>query len=159
MHPSTDSERPLKILVVDDEDGILEVFRLALVPPGHEVTFVGSGPDAIEAASQQQFDVGFIDIAMSPMDGLSTLSRLKAISPDTRFIMITAFYSGELSRRVRSNIVSDAMQLGARGCLRKPFELDTILQAAEYFGRQGADRSVQKTPEPAPSVAGSEAGD
>jgi CheY-like chemotaxis protein len=111
------------------------------VPCGHNVTFVGSGPDAIEAARQQQFDVAFIDVAMSPMDGLSTLSRLKAVSPDTQCIMITAFYSGELSRRVRSNIVSDAMQLGARGCLRKPFELDTIARAAEYFGRQSANFS------------------
>jgi CheY-like chemotaxis protein len=139
MAASTEMRRPLKILVVDDEDGILEVFRLALVPCGHEVTFVKSGPEAIELASQQQFDVAFIDIAMSPMDGLSALSRLKAVSPNTRYIMITAFYSGELSRRVRSNIVSDAMRLGARGCLRKPFELDTIVQAAEYFGRQAAN--------------------
>ena len=34
-----------------------------------------------------------------------------------------------------------------------------IVQAAEYFGRQGADPSVQETPEPASSVAGSDAGD
>jgi len=154
MSASTGLEQPLKILVVDDEEGILEVFRLALEPHGHEVTFVNNGTDAVEAARNEHFDIGFIDVAMSPMDGLSTLSRLRTVSPDTRYIMITAFYSGELSRRVRSNIVSDAMRLGARGCLRKPFELDTILKAAEYFGKQPSHRQPSPAGEaPAPSSA------
>ncbi|MGD8237989.1 MAG: response regulator [Armatimonadota bacterium] len=132
----TQSDQPLKILVVDDDGDILELFHCALTSRGHEVTVVDNGPDAVDIAGERSFDVGFIDVAMKPMDGLSTLSRLKAISPDTRYIMVTAFYSSELPHDVRDNILSDATRLGARGCLRKPFELATIVQTAEYFGGQ-----------------------
>lgn len=153
MEPITETGRPLRVLVVDDESDVLEVFRLALAPHGHEVALADNGPEAVERASRESFDVAFIDIAMSPMDGLSTLSRLKAVSPDTRFIMITAFYGGELSRRVRHDLLADAMKLGARGCLRKPFDLDTILRAAEYFGWvspvQPARAGEAKAPSPA----------
>ncbi|MFQ6096530.1 MAG: response regulator [Armatimonadota bacterium] len=146
MAVSTAVPRPLKVLVVDDEDDVLEVFRLALSPHGHEVTVADNGPAAIEAAGKTSFDVAFIDIAMSPMDGLSTLSRLKAVSPETRFIMITAFYGGELSHRVRHDILSDALKLGARGCLRKPFDLDAIVRTAEYFGFRPAPKADRPSP-------------
>jgi len=140
MASATESKPTLKIVVVDDEEDIGDIFRFALAPHGHDVTFVNNGLEAVRIAGKHPFDVAFIDVTMSPMDGLSTLSRLRAISPATRYIMISAFYSDELSRRVRSRMVTDAMQLGARGCLRKPLDLDTILQAAEYFGAGSARR-------------------
>jgi CheY-like chemotaxis protein len=146
MSSTTDSTRTLKILVVDDDPDILGLFELALTPHGHEVTTVDNGMDAVEIAGAKHFDVGFIDVSMKPMDGLSALSHLKDVSPDTRYIMITAYYSEELPHAVRDNIVADAMRLGARGCLRKPFELDNIIQTAEYFGSQGPG-----TPEAVPS--------
>jgi len=144
MNTSHSDRDALKVLVADDEEDVLEVFRMALEPKGHQVTAVSTGTEAVERASAERFDVAFLDVAMAPMDGLSTLSRLKSVSPHIKVIMMTAFYSDELSQRVRGDIVGAAMQMGARGCLRKPFELDTIVRTAEYFGHQAA--AVQPQP-------------
>jgi len=140
MAASIEQKQALNVLVVDDEEDVLELFQSALSPRGHKVIVADNGADAVAAATSRHFDVGFIDVAMKPMDGLSTLSRLLAVSPHTEYVMVTAFYSGELPHDVRDSIVSDAMKLGARGCLRKPFRLQTIVQTAEYFGGESADR-------------------
>lgn len=161
MSASQRDKSTLNVLVADDEEDVLEVFRMALEPKGHRVTAVTNGPAAVECASAEHFDVAFLDVAMAPVDGLSTLSRLKTASPQTKVIMITAFYSDELSQQVRGDIVGAAMRMGAKGCLRKPFELDAIVRTAEYFGRQGVAASSQASSRPAPArprviVAGDE---
>ncbi|MFQ6131694.1 MAG: response regulator [Armatimonadota bacterium] len=151
MSTMPSAEHRLNVLVADDEEDVLEVFRMALEPRGHRVTTVGTGLEAVERAGAEHFDVAFLDVAMAPMDGLSTLARLKEASPQTKVIMITAFYSDELSQRARGDIVGAAMHMGAKGCLRKPFELDAIVRAAEYFGGQGAPPQRQPSPKSAPA--------
>lgn len=125
----------LRILVVDDEDDVREVFRLALARKGYDVTSTDNGAEAIETAAEERFQLAFVDVAMPGMDGLETLRGLKEVSPDTNVVMITAFLDSALAPDARQDRVTDCLTSGARGCLRKPFGMDTILKTAEYFAQ------------------------
>jgi len=125
----------LRIMVVDDEDDVREVIRLALMRNGYDVTPFDNGADAVDAAGSGRFQLAFVDVAMPGMDGLQTLQGLKEVSPDTNVVMITAFLDGSLAPDARQDRVQDCLAQGARGCLRKPFGTETVLKTAEYFGR------------------------
>jgi len=124
-----------KILVIDDEEDVREIFRMALTRKGYNVTQFGDGAEALKAAGEQQFRLAFVDIAMPGMDGVTVVENLRRVSPATNIVMITAFLDGGLGPEEREDRVQKAIGLGARGCLRKPFGMDTIIKTAEYFAR------------------------
>jgi two-component system response regulator ResD len=128
--------RGVKVLVVDDEDDVREIFRMALTRKGYDVTQFGDGAEALKAASEQGFRLAFVDIAMPGMDGVAVVEGLRRVSPDTNIVMITAFLDGGLGPEEREDRVQKAIDLGARGCLRKPFGMETIAKTAEYFAPQ-----------------------
>lgn len=124
-----------KVLVVDDEPDVRQVFELALSRNGFEVTAAESGPEALQAAADRGFDLAFVDIAMPGMDGVETLKQLREMSPQTQVVMITAFMDHGLDAGDRHDRVAQALAEGARGCLRKPFGVSTIVKTAKYFAR------------------------
>jgi CheY-like chemotaxis protein len=123
------------ILIVDDESDVREVFRLALTRKGYQVAPFGDGAEALQAAAEHQFKLAFVDVAMPGMDGVEVVENLRRVSPDTNIVMITAFLDGGLAADEREDRVQKALNLGARGCLRKPFGMDTIVRTADYFAR------------------------
>jgi two-component system nitrogen regulation response regulator GlnG len=109
-----------RILVADDEPAIRWLLERLLRQAGHAVTVVEDGPAALSAAAgPEPFDVAFLDIRMPGLDGLEVLSRLRAASPDTAVIVMTAHGS------VRAAV--EAMQRGAYDYLAKPFDNDEAL--------------------------------
>jgi CheY-like chemotaxis protein len=124
-----------RVLVVDDEPDVRQVFELALSRNGFEVTSAESGQAALEAAEQTAYDLAFVDIAMPVMDGVETLKHLRTMSPKTQVVMITAFMDHGLESESRHDRVAEALSAGARGCLRKPFGVSTIVKTAKYFVR------------------------
>jgi CheY-like chemotaxis protein len=115
-----------RVLVVDDEPDVRQVFQLALSRSGFDVKTVGSGPEALETAAQDSYDLAFVD-------GVETLKQLKTVSPRTQVVMITAFMDHGLEAGDRHDRVAQALSSGARGCLRKPFGVTTIVKTAKYF--------------------------
>lgn len=122
-----------RILVIDDEDDVRAVFDLALSRRGYEVVLHGDGATAVRAAAETDFRLAFVDIAMPGMDGVSVVRALREVSPSTHIVMITAFLDGALEPEDREDRVAQALALGARGCLRKPFGMDAIVKTAQYF--------------------------
>ena len=109
-----------RILVADDEPAMRWLLERLLRQAGHAVTVVEDGPAALAAAARPDpFDVAFLDIRMPGLDGLEVLSRLRAASPDTAVIVMTAHGS------VRAAV--EAMQRGAYDYLAKPFDNDEAL--------------------------------
>jgi two-component system, NtrC family, nitrogen regulation response regulator GlnG len=109
-----------RILVADDEPAMRWLLERLLRQAGHAVTVVEDGPAALEAAARPEpFDIAFLDIRMPGLDGLEVLSRLRAASPDTAVIVMTAHGS------VRAAV--EAMQRGAYDYLAKPFDNDEAL--------------------------------
>ena len=109
----------LRILVVDDEPGICDVFQDGLGRSQYHVTTCTTGQRAVEEAARQMFDVVFIDIMMSGMNGRQVLHVLRDKLPKALFIMITGFPD--------SKPVEACLEEGAFLCLSKPISLYEIL--------------------------------
>ena len=113
-----------KILIVDDELSIRESFALIL-ETDYDIVVAGSGEAALKLVSDQQFDLVFLDIRMPGLNGLETLKELKELSPQTEIIMVTAVNDVQKA--------SEAVKLGARDYVVKPFDVDHILKLADQI--------------------------
>jgi len=114
-----------KILVVDDEQNITESLEIAFEDDGMEVFKSGSGRDALKMLREQDIDIVISDIRMPDLSGVELLQEARRFTPDTVFIMITAFASTETA--------IEALQHGAYDYVTKPFgmeELRSIVQRA-----------------------------
>jgi DNA-binding NtrC family response regulator len=115
-----DGSRALRpvILVVDDEPGLRESFRLIL-DDEYEVIDVPDGAAALDVLRSSQVDLVLLDIRLPGMDGIEVLERIKAIDEAVEVILVTAV------KTVRTAVA--AMKLGAFDYLTKPFEEDELL--------------------------------
>ncbi|MCX5896703.1 MAG: response regulator, partial [Proteobacteria bacterium] len=80
-----------RLLIVDDEQGIREMLEIYLQREGYEVMTAADGETALAYCKKMPFDVVIADIKMPRMDGISLLNKVKEFSPETIFLMITAF--------------------------------------------------------------------
>jgi two-component system nitrogen regulation response regulator GlnG len=119
--PATPTD--VRILVADDEPALRWLLERLLRQAGHAVTVVEDGPAALAAAAAERYDLAFLDIRMPGLDGLEVLRRLRADSPETAVVVMTAHGS------VRAAV--EAMQHGAYDYLAKPFDLDEALLLTE----------------------------
>jgi DNA-binding response OmpR family regulator len=114
---------PSRLLFVDDEPHIRTVMRLALEDAGYEVSEAGSGEEALEQFRESAPEVILLDERMPGIDGLETLTRVRARNADVAVIMVTAYASIELA--------VEAMKLGATDFVRKPMSPDTLRAAVD----------------------------
>jgi DNA-binding response OmpR family regulator len=122
-----------RVLIVDDEENIREMTRLALETVGYEVGEAGSGLEAFAIiGSDESWDAVLLDQKMSGMVGTEILRRLRVMLPAARVIMMTAYASVDLA--------VEAMKLGAIDFVRKPMTPE--------FLRNALDAALAKAPEP-----------
>lgn len=121
---------PPHILLVDDEQGFVEVMAQRLSRRGYEVDFVLNGADALGfVENDRTVDVILLDVAMPGMDGLSTLHALKMAHPVVQVLMLTGHAT------IASAV--EAMRAGAMDYLMKPVEIDTLIaKVNEAFKRK-----------------------
>lgn len=112
------SARPA-VLVCDDEPLIRDTLAEFLAQEGFAVEAVGSGEDAARRAAARFFDVVLCDVNLPGIDGIETLQRVLAVSPETFVLLITAY--GTVESAV------EAFQRGAQDYLMKPILLDDVL--------------------------------
>ncbi|HJS97753.1 MAG TPA: ATP-binding protein [Terriglobales bacterium] len=110
-----------KILIVDDEPGVLLTTRAILQQEGYDVEAAGSGQDAIGAIRQRHYDLVLTDLKMPGVGGLDVLAEVRKRSPLTVTVMMTGYGS------VFSAL--DAVRLGAYEYLLKPIEVEDLKQA------------------------------
>ena len=103
-----------RILVVDDDEGLLHLLKMRLSAMGFSVTPCTQGHDAIMAARQESFDIAITDLRLRAEDGLVLTEELLKIQPGLPVIILTAH--GSIPNAV------EAMQRGAFGYLTKPFD-------------------------------------
>src|SRR5436309_12828592 len=131
-----DGSRALRpvILVVDDEPGLRESFRLIL-DDEYEVVDVPDGGAALDVLRSSQVDLVLLDIRLPGMDGIEVLERIKAIDEAVEVILVTAV------KTVRTAVA--AMKLGAFDYLTKPFEEDELLSLVRRaLERRSLEREV-----------------
>src|SRR5713101_6593336 len=122
------------VLVVDDDPGVRESFRLIL-EDHYDVVDVPDGPSALDVVRASQVDLVLLDIRMAGMDGIEVLERIKAIDEGIEVILVTAV------KTVRTAVA--AMKLGAFDYLTKPFEEDELLSLSRRaLERRALEREV-----------------
>jgi CheY-like chemotaxis protein len=123
-----------RVLIVDDEDAIREIARLAMEEVGgHVVTTASSGVEALDRATADPPDAVLLDVMMPGLDGPGTVSRLRA-DPRTRDVDVIL-----LTAKVQPSEVARFHQLaGVVGVIAKPFDPMTLpAQVAEILGWDG----------------------
>ena len=114
------SAKPV-LLVVDDEEGPRTSLRVVFKNE-FEVLLASNGVEALKLARGTKVDVAILDILMHGMSGVDVLRELKAIDDDIEVIMLTAYETLETARQ--------ALRLGAREYLNKPFDIAALRTAA-----------------------------
>src|SRR5688572_28711764 len=117
-----------RILVIDDDVGVLESTARMLRASGYTVQTAASGEDGLDLARGDVFDVILSDMRMPGLSGMDLLSRLRTSHVDASFIIMTGF--GTVDSAV------EAMKLGAVDFVQKPFFRDELLMRV----RAAADR-------------------
>lgn len=122
------SEKPnIRVLLIDDEQTLLEYLSKRLLREGFTVKATFSGEEAIEAASNENYDVAVVDLKMPGIDGVETQKRLKKIQPFLQCIVLTGHGSVETAL--------ESGQQDAFKYLLKPIDyenlVETIKQAYE----------------------------
>jgi DNA-binding response OmpR family regulator len=111
-----------RILVIDDENNIRMMLKLALAHIGHTVETAADGYEGLEKfATGSDWDLVLLDQRMPGMEGLEVLREIRRRQPDTCVLMITAFGTIDLA--------TEAIAAGATDFLRKPFTVETLRKA------------------------------
>lgn len=108
-----------RILVIDDEPGIRDLFTLELSAQGYEVVTAGDGDEAIQKIEPGQFQVALCDMNMPRMGGLETLEEIHKKDPDIEVIVMTGYATVDTA--------VNAMKKGAYDFVQKPFNLPEVL--------------------------------
>lgn len=107
-----------RILIVDDETSMREFLSILLEREGYDPVAADCAERALQLIADQTFDLVISDVNMPGLDGIGLLERIKAGSPDTVVMMITAFSTTEQA--------VEAMKHGAYNYIAKPFKVDEI---------------------------------
>ncbi|NMB82791.1 MAG: sigma-54-dependent Fis family transcriptional regulator [Ignavibacteria bacterium] len=108
-----------KILIADDEKNIRDSLKLILDEEGYSTDVASDGEEALQKIEKENFDIVITDIKMPKVDGIQLLEASTKKSPDSFFIIMTAYAS------VKTAI--DALRSGAYDYLIKPIEFDDVI--------------------------------
>lgn len=114
-----DRNKPIRILLVDDEIGFVDVISKRMSIRNMKVTRAYSGTEALQALKREDFDVAVLDLKMEDMDGIEILKIFKKIAPDLPVIMLTGHGSEEAAR--------DGIRFGAFDYLTKPCDFEELM--------------------------------
>ncbi|MBM4398351.1 MAG: sigma-54-dependent Fis family transcriptional regulator, partial [Deltaproteobacteria bacterium] len=109
----------LKVLVIDDEPGFLQMLQVILSRAGYSVTTVTGAEDGLQILDRTRFDLCLCDLKMPGMDGTAFLAETKTRGINVTVIVMSAYGSNDTA--------IEAMKAGAYDYVNKPFTADEIL--------------------------------
>ena len=109
-----------RILVVDDEEGLRESFKLIL-SDFYALTFASNGVEALDKLRADTPNLVLLDIKMPRLNGLDLLKQIKKSHPKLPVIVVTGYQSVEMAQ--------EALRNGAADYIPKPFESKQILKS------------------------------
>src|SRR5436190_6158205 len=118
----------MKILLVEDEEGLILTLTDRLVSEGFEVASVRDGKAGFELASSENFDLIILDLMLPKMNGFDVCRDLRRNEDQTPILMLTA--KGETIDKVLG------LKLGADDYLTKPFEMIELFARIEALLRR-----------------------
>ena len=122
-----------KILLVEDDVFVSDIYARELKKAGYDVTVAGDGLEGIEKTKEDQFDLILLDIMMPKKTGIDVLKEIRtptAKAKDTPVYLLTNLGQG--------SIIKQAIDIGAQGYLLKARVLPSqVLQAVNDFFEKG----------------------
>jgi two-component system cell cycle sensor histidine kinase/response regulator CckA len=115
----------LRVLIVEDEESMLHVLRNHLAGQGYRVFTAADGESAIETYRRYKgaIDVVLLDIDLPKLSGTEVLRRIRAESPDARFVVASGYLEAELESALAVE--------GVSRFVRKPYTPEALLAALE----------------------------
>jgi DNA-binding NtrC family response regulator len=110
---------PIKVLLIDDEIGYVNVLSNRLSKRGFAVDKANSGSEAFRILRKGSFDVAILDLKMPDLDGIEVLKILKKMAPEMAVIMLTGHGSAAAAH--------EGIRQGAYDYLIKPCELQELI--------------------------------
>lgn len=119
----SDGKKRGRILLIDDDPGLLRLMSLRLESEGYSLETAGDGESALGMIENKPPDLVIADWRMRPMDGVELLERLQTQKPSLPVLLITAY--GTVPDAV------EATQKGAYSVITKPIDTDALVQQVE----------------------------
>jgi CheY-like chemotaxis protein len=133
----------LRLLVVDDDEGMAGTLCDVLGASGYQAEIAFSGGEAVERVKALKPDGILMDLRMPGLDGVEAFREIKRASPASFVIFMTAYAA--------SALVDDARREGAVEVMPKPLDLERVLHLVEKAAREtarGAAGCRRPSPEP-----------
>ncbi len=110
------------ILLVDDEEGTIQVEKLMLRELGYQVFPALSGKEAVELYKEKMVDLDLValDMIMPEMNGKDTYDALKKINPEVKVLLVSGY---SLNKQIE-----ELMDKGCNGFIQKPFDIVQLSQ-------------------------------
>ncbi|NBD01627.1 two-component system response regulator GlrR [Atlantibacter hermannii] len=115
--------KPARLLLVDDDPGLLKLLGLRLTSEGYSVQTAESGAEGLKVLGREQIDLVISDLRMDEMDGMALFSEIQKVQPGLPVIILTAH--GSIPDAVA------ATQQGVFSFLTKPVDKDALYQAID----------------------------
>ncbi|PVZ94177.1 DNA-binding response regulator [Amnibacterium flavum] len=127
---------PIRVLLVDDEQVLTDLVKLALGYEGWSVEVAATGRSAIEAYKANRPDVVVLDIMLPDLDGLSVLSGMRALGRSTPTLFLTAKDS------IDDRIIG--LTAGGDDYMTKPFSLEELVARLRGLLRRTAEGVLEE---------------
>lgn len=109
-----------KLLIVEDETGIMQFLQQGLEEEGYHVTTANNGADGLALAQQNKFDLLLLDWMLPKMTGFELCNAFRETNKTTPIIFLTA------KDTVQETI--EGLKAGANDYIKKPFNFDELLE-------------------------------
>jgi CheY-like chemotaxis protein len=114
------------LLVIDDDDQIRRLAKEILVNAGYAVTEARDGQEGLSVCQERSIDLVIMDIFMPNKEGLESIKELRQEFPDIKVLAM----SGSVPR-FALDVLAVAKKFGAHQILRKPFDVETLLETVK----------------------------
>lgn len=117
------SAQKKKILIVEDHETVLEIFKEMLSEEYELIIEASDGKQAIKTYTEQKPDLVIMDIIMPNMHGIDAIKQIRELDPASKIIIVTAHDGPQLRE--------DAAQYKIRHYIKKPFHKNVLTEAIE----------------------------
>jgi Response regulator containing CheY-like receiver, AAA-type ATPase, and DNA-binding domains len=111
-----------RVLIVDDSAEQRELALVTLKELGYTAVAAASGEQGMELLKQDRFDLVLLDMILGQgMDGLDTYRQILAHAPEQKVLIVSGYAENQR--------IAEALRLGARGYVKKPYTVVELAQA------------------------------
>jgi signal transduction histidine kinase/DNA-binding response OmpR family regulator len=123
MPPEHESALGARVLIVDDEPSVVEVFQEFLASQGYALSIAGNGEEAVRMLPELKPEMILTDLNLPGLSGLEVMRAAKRVDPEVCVVVVTGYAS--------ASTAIDALRQGAYDYVTKPFDLDDVFQIVE----------------------------